>query len=149
MVRPRAQLPALPCAVAFGTGQQCGGNLTGTYYNCSMFNSCENTAWARGCCADRVPCETLSNSGSWCMTCGGKVPANLAAASEKAAATPTMCARTEGSSDYDYGCALGASLLFYEAQRSGKLPADSRVRWQGDSGLYDRAPNGASLVGGW
>lgn len=44
---------------------------------------------------------------------------------------------------------LDAAYRFYEAQRSGKLPADSRVPWRGDSALYDRAPSGASLVGGW
>lgn len=39
---------------------------------------------------------------------------------------------------FDYGEALDKSLLFLEAQRSGKLPTnDMRVEWRGDSGLKD------------
>ena len=34
-------------------------------------------------------------------------------------------------------------MLFYEAQRSGPLPADSRVPWRGDSALDD------AVVGGY
>ncbi|KAK1321674.1 Endoglucanase 5 [Acorus calamus] len=38
---------------------------------------------------------------------------------------------------FDYGEALEKSLLFFEAQRSGKLPPDQRIEWRGDSGLRD------------
>ena len=38
---------------------------------------------------------------------------------------------------YDYKEVLGKSLLFYEAQRSGPLPADNRIDWRGDSALDD------------
>lgn len=38
---------------------------------------------------------------------------------------------------FDYGEALEKSLMFFEAQRSGKLPTDQRVKWRGDSGLKD------------
>lgn len=37
----------------------------------------------------------------------------------------------------DYGAALTKSLLFYEAQRSGKLPSNQRIQWRGDSALRD------------
>lgn len=37
---------------------------------------------------------------------------------------------------------LGLSWLFYEAQRSGKLPANNRVPWRGDSFLDDKVPGG-------
>jgi len=37
----------------------------------------------------------------------------------------------------NYAEALEKSILFFEAQRSGKLPADQRVTWRGDSGLSD------------
>jgi endoglucanase len=50
---------------------------------------------------------------------------------------------------YDYGQVLGLSLQFYEAQRSGKLPATNRIKWRGDSGLTDRAPDGRDVTGGW
>ncbi|XP_060076961.1 uncharacterized protein LOC132556566 [Ylistrum balloti] len=50
---------------------------------------------------------------------------------------------------YDYIKVLGLSILFYEAQRSGKLPANNRIPYRGDSALNDAAPNGSSLTGGW
>ncbi|PIN06028.1 Cellulase [Handroanthus impetiginosus] len=49
----------------------------------------------------------------------------------------------------DYGAALTKSLLFYEAQRSGKLPSDQRVLWRGDSALSDGKDAGIDLVGGY
>jgi hypothetical protein len=42
---------------------------------------------------------------------------------------------------------LGLSFLFYEAQRSGKLPAGNRIKWRSDSGLTDRAPDGRDVTG--
>ncbi|XP_057804621.1 endoglucanase 13-like [Salvia miltiorrhiza] len=50
---------------------------------------------------------------------------------------------------YDYGAALTKSLLFYEAQRSGKLPSNQRLKWRGDSGLSDGNAAGVNLVGGY
>lgn len=38
---------------------------------------------------------------------------------------------------FDYGTALSKSLLYYEAQRSGKLSYNQRVKWRGDSALKD------------
>ncbi|XP_045161141.2 endoglucanase E-4-like [Mercenaria mercenaria] len=49
---------------------------------------------------------------------------------------------------YNYSEALGLSILFYEAQRSGKLPANNRIPWRGDSALND-SDNGHDLTGGW
>ncbi|GAV69604.1 Glyco_hydro_9 domain-containing protein, partial [Cephalotus follicularis] len=49
----------------------------------------------------------------------------------------------------DYGVALTKSLLYYEAQRSGKLPPNQRVQWRGDSGLQDGSDAGIDLVGGY
>ncbi|KAK4422518.1 Endoglucanase 6 [Sesamum alatum] len=50
---------------------------------------------------------------------------------------------------HDYGEALSKSILFFEAQRSGYLPATQRVQWRGDSGLSDGKINGVDLVGGY
>lgn len=47
---------------------------------------------------------------------------------------------------FDYGDALTKSLLYYEAQRSGKLPPNQRVQWRGDSGLKDGSDTGVSLI---
>ncbi len=44
---------------------------------------------------------------------------------------------------------LGLSWKFYEAQRSGKLPANNSIPWRGDSALGDKAPDGADITGGW
>ena len=44
---------------------------------------------------------------------------------------------TATASELDYCDALDKSLLFFEAQRSGKLPPDQPVHWRGYSGLQD------------
>jgi hypothetical protein len=50
---------------------------------------------------------------------------------------------------YDYRRVLRYSLLFYEAQRSGRLPPDQRVTWRGDSALNDGRDVGHDLTGGY
>ncbi|CAG2108742.1 unnamed protein product, partial [Medioppia subpectinata] len=50
---------------------------------------------------------------------------------------------------YNYGAVIHASLLFYEAQRSGKLPTDKRIHWRGDSMLDDGKDVGKDLTGGY
>ena len=50
---------------------------------------------------------------------------------------------------FDYAEALAKSMLFYEAQRSGKLPGNQRVKWRGDSGLDDGKDTGYDLSGGY
>lgn len=54
-------------------------------------------------------------------------------------AVPTLA-----SAEHDYGQALSKSILFFEAQRSGYLPADQRVNWRGNSGLHDGMASGVS-----
>lgn len=49
---------------------------------------------------------------------------------------------------YNYTGALGLSILFYNAQRSGELPADNPVSWRGDSAVNDGS-EGHDLSGGW
>jgi endoglucanase len=50
---------------------------------------------------------------------------------------------------YNYAEVLQKSIYFYDAQRSGKLPKNNRVKWRGDSALKDGADNGIDLTGGW
>ncbi|GGP86725.1 glycoside hydrolase family 9 protein [Saccharothrix coeruleofusca] len=50
---------------------------------------------------------------------------------------------------FNYGEALQKSIWFYDAQRSGDLPADNRVSWRGDSALRDGADVGLDLSGGF
>ncbi|KAJ8632987.1 hypothetical protein MRB53_026323 [Persea americana] len=55
----------------------------------------------------------------------------------------------KGFASFDYVDALTKSLLYFEAQRSGKLPPDQRVEWRGDSGLNDGSDVKVNLVGGY
>ncbi|KAI3458532.1 hypothetical protein Pfo_015195 [Paulownia fortunei] len=60
-----------------------------------------------------------------------------------------LLALVQNAASVDYGAALTKSLLFYEAQRSGKLPSTQRVKWRGDSALSDGKDAGVDLVGGY
>ncbi len=55
---------------------------------------------------------------------------------------------TKGTGKYNYGEALQKAVLFYELQRSGDLPEETRCNWRGDSGLTDGADHGLDLTGG-
>ena len=59
-----------------------------------------------------------------------------------------VCSPAAGSK-YNYDDVLMKSILFYEAQRSGKLPDNNRIPWRGDSALQDHGDNGEDLTGGW
>ncbi|KAF6141510.1 hypothetical protein GIB67_012272 [Kingdonia uniflora] len=50
---------------------------------------------------------------------------------------------------FDYKDALAKSIIFLEAQRSGKLSSNNRVPWRGDSGLDDGKEMNVDLVGGY
>lgn len=50
---------------------------------------------------------------------------------------------------YNYAEAIAKSMLFYEAQRSGLLPGNQRVKWRKNSALHDGEDNGVDLVGGY
>ncbi|XP_010244161.1 PREDICTED: endoglucanase 11-like [Nelumbo nucifera] len=50
---------------------------------------------------------------------------------------------------FDYGDALAKSLLYFESQRSGRLPYNQRVTWRDHSGLTDGLEQGVDLVGGY
>ncbi|KAF3634251.1 Endoglucanase 11 [Capsicum annuum] len=50
---------------------------------------------------------------------------------------------------FDYADALQKSLLYFEAQRSGRLPYNQRVTWRDHSGLTDGLEEGVDLVGGY
>ena len=51
--------------------------------------------------------------------------------------------------NYNYGEALQKSIMFYEFQRSGKLPENTRCNWRADSALDDGSDVGLDLTGGW
>ncbi|WFE64706.1 glycoside hydrolase family 9 protein [Micromonospora sp. WMMD714] len=68
-----------------------------------------------------------------------------------AGAAPATADRADvaGTGMFNYPEALQKSLLFYEAQQSGKKPSWNRVSWRGDSALTDGSDVGVDLTGGW
>ncbi|KAJ0666000.1 putative cellulase [Helianthus annuus] len=48
-----------------------------------------------------------------------------------------------------YADALTKSIMFFEGQRSGKLPTNQRVKWRADSALHDGSSANVDLVGGY
>lgn len=60
----------------------------------------------------------------------------------------TITVSNAAASTYNYGEALQKAIMFYEFQRSGKLPADKRDNWRGDAGLTDGSDVGVDLSGG-
>ncbi|KAI5056589.1 hypothetical protein GOP47_0028407 [Adiantum capillus-veneris] len=64
--------------------------------------------------------------------------------SQATAATPPSTSLA-----FNYSDALSKSLLFLEVQRSGKLPANQRVTWRGNSGLLDGSDANVDLTGGY
>ncbi|NP_001151458.1 endoglucanase 1 precursor [Zea mays] len=54
-----------------------------------------------------------------------------------------------GPAAHDYRDSLVKSILFFEGQRSGKLPPSQRVSWRRDSGLSDGHSAKVDLVGGY
>ncbi|OEL24620.1 Endoglucanase 20 [Dichanthelium oligosanthes] len=49
----------------------------------------------------------------------------------------------------NYSDALAKAITFFEGQRSGRLPANQRVTWRGDSALTDGQPENVNLTGGY
>jgi endoglucanase len=60
-----------------------------------------------------------------------------------------LCAPQLFAQNFNYAEVLQKSLFFYEAQRSGDLPATNRVNWRGDSGMLDGSDVSRDLTGGW
>jgi chitodextrinase len=51
--------------------------------------------------------------------------------------------------EFNYAEALQKAVWFYDAQRLGRLPANNRVSWRGNSFLSDGADAGLDLTGGF
>ncbi|XP_078169682.1 cellulase 3 [Carex rostrata] len=58
-------------------------------------------------------------------------------------------AHTTATSTVDYRGALSKSLVFFEAQRSGKLPHLASLSWRSSSGLNDGSTENVDLTGGY
>lgn len=57
--------------------------------------------------------------------------------------------RHSGVASHNYRDALTKSLIFFEGQRSGKLPPNQRITWRKNSGLSDGVAMKVDLVGGY
>ncbi|CAL5052254.1 unnamed protein product [Urochloa decumbens] len=66
-----------------------------------------------------------------------------------AAAVALLLASSSLVAAHDYSDALRKSILFFEGQRSGRLPPTQRLRWRQDSALHDGADAGVDLTGGY
>lgn len=85
-------------------------------------------------------------SGGRCSKSAGQAPVNPAQISPNFTASPSEELEIF---QYDLNEVLHKSILFYEAQRAGKLPENNRVPWRGDSVLTDGCDIGVDLSGGW
>ncbi|KAL8224821.1 hypothetical protein R6Q57_017378 [Mikania cordata] len=57
--------------------------------------------------------------------------------------------RHRPTASHNYRDALTKSILFFEGQRSGKLPSNQRMSWRKNSGLSDGSAMNVDLVGGY
>ncbi|WP_290051198.1 glycoside hydrolase family 9 protein [Amycolatopsis solani] len=62
---------------------------------------------------------------------------------------PAVSASPAATGKFNYGEALQKAVWFYDAQRSGALPAENRVSWRGPSALGDGKDAGVDLTGGF
>lgn len=67
----------------------------------------------------------------------------------RSVATVTIRPQGTSTSKYNYAEALQKAVLFYDAQRSGALPANKRLNWRGDSAMSDGSDVGVDLTGGY
>jgi hypothetical protein len=115
-------------------GEDCGGRCSSTsgctHFTWTTYNG--GTCWMKGGTVSKSQAVSTSDQ---TMVCGivGSTPV-----------PPTPSGRCS-----DYGALIELSTQFYEAQRSGRLPANRRVTWRKDSAVNDRGNNGEDLSGGY
>jgi endoglucanase len=66
-----------------------------------------------------------------------------------AVVVPDLSPAARAAGKFAYGEALQKAIWFYDAQRSGALPASNRVSWRGPSALDDGKDVGLDLTGGF
>lgn len=103
--------------------------------------------------------STGTTAGSSSSVSSSSASSTVTAAPVQAPAAPTVKSGLSansgeyegraGTSKYNYGEALQKSILFYDLQRSGKLPDNFRCNWRGNSCLKDGQDNGLDLTGGF
>lgn len=92
---------------------------------------------------------TAAAASTLLLACGGGGGESASSSTSHSSALGDSPRATAAAASYNYAEALQKSVLFYEAQQSGKLPSWNRVSWRGDSRLNDGADVGHDLTGGW
>ena len=122
----------------------CGSPITTTSPPCQ---DTESASWCNSKCNSDTKCgkkRCIKKCSQTCNLCGN--PTGPPTTSPPITGPPTTSRPGNGScttTKYDYAEVLEKSLLFYEAQRSGPLPADNRIPWRDDSAVDDL------IVGGY
>lgn len=114
---------------------QCGG-VSDCYYNMTYSDG----PWKDRLCQGDMTCSRVNQYYWQCVPRDPMGSLSALFPSSRNAIIPST--KTKDGS-FDYGQVLNLSLMFYEAQRVGKLPKNNRIKWRGDSFLNDR------VVGGW
>jgi len=97
-----------------------------------------------------IPVSILSNAGTEGLeTFTVELTAATGGEIVRAIGTVTIREKTTGTAKFNYAEVLQKSLFFFDAQRSGDLPANNRVTWRGDSALQDGSDVGLDLTGGY
>ncbi|XP_045162577.2 endoglucanase A-like [Mercenaria mercenaria] len=102
---------------------------------------------------DQVPSGTFNmegaNGGGGSSTGGGTSSGSGTSSGGGGTSSGSGTQLSGGSgTKYNYQEALKLSILFYDAQRSGRLPANNPISWRQDSAVNDGA-DGHDLSGGW
>ena len=109
-------------------GSKCSATSGCTHFTWTSFNG--GTCWMKGGSVSKSDAISTGDQGMVCGIVGPPGPPG-----------PGRC--------NDYGTLIELSTQFYEAQRSGRLPANRRVTWRKDSALNDRGNKNEDLTGGY
>lgn len=130
-----------------------GGTESGTSSGTTADTPADTSSGTTAGTADgTTPGTSAGTSGT---TAGSTSAADTASESSAPTVQPGLSADSgeyegrKAESQFNYGEALQKSIMFYDLQRSGKLPDNSRCNWRGDSCLNDGKDNGLDLSGGF
>merc|ERR1712179_660060 len=121
------------------TVRHSGGNAIGGHVVLS--DSCSGCGGTQGS-VTQAPANTPAPGGDT------PAPAGNTGGSGTSGAATCASGGSPSQTKFNYKDALGLSILFYDAQRSGRLPANNPIPWRGDSAVND-GDNGVDLSGGW
>jgi len=126
-------------------GEDCVGKSAQTsgctHFTWTTFNG--GTCWMKGGSVSKSDAFDTGDQGVVCGIVSSSGPGTTGPPTKGPTGPPSK-GRCQ-----DYGTLIELSTQFYEAQRSGRLPANRRVTWRKDSAVNDRGNNGEDLSGGY